>query len=925
MSARPRPILAMPLLLAATFAAPAAAEVVAVPTGGDPYVFTLGVSGDGRYVVHRSSDPAVSDFDQGRFAVLTDLRNGTRRDIGAGFPGVRWTDVDNVHIRFNESNDQRPTRVLFEAGRTLTDTGGECVTAPVDPSCTLYDLIRVDIGPGSEELRGFWPKEPDAWPWYLNRCDAFSVAADGETFAMLCGGVNEDWMGFLGRDDVLLWRGGEVVHVTYKTREGDGIQADEASGEPAISADGRFVAFPSAATNLVTGDTNGLADAFLYDADSDSFELLSTAIGGGPSDGAVGGVDVSADGRFVVFSSTATDLHPDDTDADVDIFLRDRTAGTTTLVSTMPARCADSPTGADEPRISADGAIVAFLASCGGLHLFGWDRFAKTVQQVDVTPTGGTDSGEVFSFELTDGGDKVLFASTARDLATLPSTPILSWAYVAPTLPDEDGDGLLDHWEDNGIDIDGDGTIELNLPALGANRRHKDLFVEMDHLVATGHDHRFSANAQANVIAAFAAAPVTNPDGNNGITLHFDTASDEAIPEAGNEDLSGVAAVPGFRATWWGTAGQRGAANATHLREARSLVYRYVLFGHDYGGGGLSGEAEVSGDELLVSLGAGANSVGSTGQQDSTFMHEYGHTLGLRHGGVDHINCKPNYLSVMSYSYQFPVFGVRRTLDYSRAGLADLNETALSEPAGIGGPATWDAVWGPVPLGSAPANGALNWNGDTDSTDTGVAQDINQQPGCNGWNPEPTLYGANDWSAIIYNHRGTRGYASGMAQTVEELTWDDHLERALASADPDASHPVADPGEDVTIEEGEEFSLDGSASWDDEGDVLDHHWEQVGGPDLQLEEDGERARIVGPNVDEDTDVQVELAVFDGYLWSVPEIVTITILDVGDGPSGDDDDDDVDPADCGCDQATGDGAAGLLLLLPTLGIVRRRRR
>jgi predicted Zn-dependent protease len=64
-------------------------------------------------------------------------------------------------------------------------------------------------------------------------------------------------------------------------------------------------------------------------------------------------------------------------------------------------------------------------------------------------------------------------------------------------------------------------------------------------------------------------------------------------------------------------------------------------------------------------------------------MHELGHNLGLDHGGADDINCKPNYLSVMSYSRQFSSPIGNRPLDYSRSSLVHLNESSLNEPDGV--------------------------------------------------------------------------------------------------------------------------------------------------------------------------------------------------------------------------------------------------
>src|SRR5207249_8712416 len=112
------------------------------------------------------------------------------------------------------------------------------------------------------------------------------------------------------------------------------------------------------------------------------------------------------------------------------------------------------------------------------------------------------------------------------------------------------------------------------------------------------------------------------------------------------------------------------------------------------------------GNDFIVSLGSwgvvnilGVNhNVGTTDQQAGTLMHELGHNLGLRHGGVDNINCKPNYQSVMNYTLQFSNVITGRPLDYSRQLLGvptttpsgvvvtGLNEASLSEAAGVGGP-----------------------------------------------------------------------------------------------------------------------------------------------------------------------------------------------------------------------------------------------
>ena len=95
--------------------------------------------------------------------------------------------------------------------------------------------------------------------------------------------------------------------------------------------------------------------------------------------------------------------------------------------------------------------------------------------------------------------------------------------------PDSDGDGLCDTWETTGIDADDDGTIDLTLP--NASTTHKDLYVELDTMAdGTGHSKPADGAIQ-DVIDAFAASPVLNASGGNGIALHANTSFDEEIPE----------------------------------------------------------------------------------------------------------------------------------------------------------------------------------------------------------------------------------------------------------------------------------------------------------------------------------------------------------------------------------------------------------
>src|SRR5205814_1700648 len=106
-----------------------------------------------------------------------------------------------------------------------------------------------------------------------------------------------------------------------------GNQADGESASPALSADGRYVAFSSSATNLVPGDTNGQSDVFVHDRQTRITERVSVDSAGNQADGESASPALSADGRYVAFSSSATNLVPGDTNGQSDVFVHDRRTG----------------------------------------------------------------------------------------------------------------------------------------------------------------------------------------------------------------------------------------------------------------------------------------------------------------------------------------------------------------------------------------------------------------------------------------------------------------------------------------------------------------------------------------------------------------------------------------------------------------------
>lgn len=289
--------------------------------------------------------------------------------------------------------------------------------------------------------------------------------------------------------------------------------------------------------------------------------------------------------------------------------------------------------------------------------------------------------------------------------------------------PDHDGDGIPDSIEINGYDYNGDGSIDLDLAALGAKWNHKDIFVQVDWLEKGGvfpHSHKPGNDSIDLVKQAFADAPVNNPDGSQGINLHviFGNKIDETDQ---NKILGSVTSGCNYH---WQPAFEN-IKNASLPLERRK-IFHYVIFAHSLPNfsspckpGHPSGISHNSGDtdfqngasDLIVALGGPWESMlnegGVTYARAGTFMHELGHNLGLGHGGLilnsegnvvaaEHTNNKPNHLSVMNYSFQTP--GLRRRsgflglftdghFDYSRFGpdvLPNLDENHLSEPNGLG-------------------------------------------------------------------------------------------------------------------------------------------------------------------------------------------------------------------------------------------------
>jgi Tol biopolymer transport system component len=140
-----------------------------------------------------------------------------------------------------------------------------------------------------------------------------------------------------------------------------GTSANGASDRPAISADGRYVAFQSSATNLITTDTNGRSDIFLLDRQSGSLTRVNKGTGGAESNADSEVPAISANGRFVAFESTSTNLVSGDSNLVRDIFVYDTLTAATVRVS-VASNGTQGNGDSFRPQLSSDGRYVAFVS-----------------------------------------------------------------------------------------------------------------------------------------------------------------------------------------------------------------------------------------------------------------------------------------------------------------------------------------------------------------------------------------------------------------------------------------------------------------------------------------------------------------------------------------------------------------------------------
>jgi hypothetical protein len=357
-------------------------------------------------------------------------------------------------------------------------------------------------------------------------------------------------------------------------------------------------------------------------------------------------------------------------------------------------------------------------------------------------------------------GNRPVGSSIAVRVRNLDGVESATLNYTLPVdaaTMDSDGDDIPDEWEENGYDADGNGTIDVDLPGLGASAFVPDVLLEIDTMLTL--DFPPTPATFDAMVASFAASPVISAGG-FGINLILDTGG--SVPYWDEIDLDAVDDPLAGSANFY-------TLKTANFDEAnRGRLYHYCIWGNMRPSGS-SGVSDVvfgsGGDDCIVAFDDFPIEYQTDRSGAETLMHEFGHNLDQQHGGTDGYAYKPTYSSVMSYPWQFrtadsdtkrlsepicaPLYyqltdavevagalpvGFALGVNYSHGMVRNLVESALDEPAGV-----CDGV-------------GVDWNGDGDTTDFGVAADLN-----NDGDTTDTLADFANWALLKFIGPRTNG------------------------------------------------------------------------------------------------------------------------------------------------------------------------
>ena len=341
---------------------------------------------------------------------LIDLSNVALPDFGGAgsVAGRDFTDVlalasqvgGNTVIEFDALNSITLNGVNLAnltAGDFLLDPAPVIVNLSAQVAPTLVDVVRASSDSAGNSATGSYGRS-------LISPDGRFVAFDSDATNLVPGDTNGTWDVFV--KDL---QTGTIVRAST---DAFGNQSNDFSGANSISSDGRFAAFMSIASNLVAGDTNSTWDIFVKDLSTGAITRASTDGFGNQSNqfGTSEFPSLSADGRYVAFASAANNLVPGDTNVGFDIFIKDLSTGAITRASTDAFGNQSNLYGYSQyPTLSADARYLAFASSANSLVPGDtnntWDIFVKDLTTGAIT-RASTDAAGVQGNGASEGANK---------------------------------------------------------------------------------------------------------------------------------------------------------------------------------------------------------------------------------------------------------------------------------------------------------------------------------------------------------------------------------------------------------------------------------------------------------------------------------------------------------------------------------------
>ncbi len=388
---------------------------VSVATGGNQATGGTStqpaISSDGRYVAfHSAATNLVADDTNGQTDVFVhDRKTGETSRVSVATGGVQATGgASNGVIQITPDGRY----VAFTSNATNLVSGDTNATT----DAFLHDrytgiTTRESLTTGGVQI-------PSGGVSAGLNFDAryFSFSANDAT--IVSGDTN-------GAQDVYIRdrTTGTVARVSLAT---DGTEGNATSNNPTHGLSG-LIGFSSSATNLVSGDTNAVDDTFVHDLSDGTTLRVSLVTGGTQATGGGSGsfTSIGGNGRFVAFQSSATNLVSDDTNALLDVFLHDRSTTTTVRASVATGGTQATGGGSSQPSISADGRHVVFLSSATNLvsgdtnglpDVFAHDRDRNTTTRISTAADGTESNGTILNLQVSSSCPYIAFDSAATNI-----------------------------------------------------------------------------------------------------------------------------------------------------------------------------------------------------------------------------------------------------------------------------------------------------------------------------------------------------------------------------------------------------------------------------------------------------------------------------------------------------------------------------